>query len=191
MRILLVEDDAVTRTALKTQLETLQHNVVTAKNGREGWEFFQIDRYGAVVSDWNMPELDGLGLCRLIRQLPRPDYPYFIMMTARSGQDDYLAAMAMGVDDFITKGASNKELLIRLHVAERIVTYASQVRQLESLLPICSYCKKIRDDQNYWQQIETYINEHTGTEFSHGICPECYLKYLKPQFDDLDQERRP
>jgi hypothetical protein len=62
---------------------------------------------------------------------------------------------------------------MRLCVAERILEYARQIRLLKELLPICMYCKKIRDDGNYWQQLESYIHEHTGSHFSHGICPDC------------------
>ncbi len=60
-----------------------------------------------------------------------------------------------------------------------------QVRQLEELMPICSYCKKIRDDQNYWQQIEGYINERTGSEFSHSVCPDCYTRVIVPELDSM------
>jgi hypothetical protein len=74
---------------------------------------------------------------------------------------------------------------MRLRVAERILRYTTQVRQLEELLPICSYCKKIRDDHNYWQQIEGYINERTGSEFSHSVCPDCYQRVVLPELNQL------
>jgi len=57
----------------------------------------------------------------------------------------------------------------------------ARVKQLQGLLPICSYCKRIRDDRNYWQQLETYVTEHSGAVFSHGLCPECYEKIVKPE----------
>ena len=100
-----------------------------------------------VVSDWSMPQMDGLELCRRIRKAAGPDYTYFILLTARdaSGENQQAAADA-GVDDFLTKPLNFDELWNRLRVAERILRYATQVRQLEEMLPICSYCKKIRDD---------------------------------------------
>ena len=55
------------------------------------------------------------------------------------------------------------------------------VKQLGGLLPICSYCKKIRDDQNYWQQVEAYVGKHSDAKFSHSICPQCYEDIIKPQ----------
>jgi YesN/AraC family two-component response regulator len=94
-------------------------------------------------------------------------------------------AAEAGVDDFLTKPLDMSELWTRLRVAERILNYTTQVRQLEELLPICSYCKKIRDDQNYWQQMEGYINERTGSEFSHSICPDCYTRVVLPELDQL------
>jgi sigma-B regulation protein RsbU (phosphoserine phosphatase) len=74
-------------------------------------------------------------------------------------------------------------------VAERILRYATQVSQLEAFLPICSYCKKIRDDKNYWQQIESYINQRTGTDFSHSVCPDCYQRVIMPELEKLRAAR--
>jgi len=64
------------------------------------------------------------------------------------------------------------------------------VKQLQGLLPICSYCKKVRDDRNYWQQVETYIEGHSDALFTHGICPECRVKYVEPELERLRQRRR-
>jgi hypothetical protein len=64
----------------------------------------------------------------------------------------------------------------------------SQVKQLQGLLPICSYCKKIRDEQNYWHRVESYISEHAEVEFSHGICPACYTEVVQPQLDQIGSQ---
>ena len=77
---------------------------------------------------------------------------------------------------------------MRLRVAERILTYTIQVHRLEEMMPMCSYCKKIRDDRNYWQQIESYINERTGTEISHSVCPDCYQRVVIPELARLKRE---
>ena len=74
---------------------------------------------------------------------------------------------------------------MRLRVAERILRYTTQVRQLEEMLPICSYCKKIRDDQNYWQQLEGYIKARTGSDFSHSVCPDCYQRVVIPEIQQI------
>lgn len=141
-----------------------------------------------VVSDWMMPRLDGLGLCQRIRSRIDGEYVYFILLTSSNAtEENQRAAADAGVDDFLTKPLNVTELWTRLRVAERILRYTTQVRQLEKLMPICTYCKKIRDDQNYWQQIEGYINERTGSEFSHSICPDCYTRVVVPELEKLRQ----
>ena len=87
--------------------------------------------------------------------------------------------MRAGADDFINKPFDEDQLAARLVVAERILNLQSQVSQLSGLLPICCVCKKVRDDQNYWQQVESYISKRTDVRFSHGYCPDCYKKVVK------------
>ena len=70
------------------------------------------------------------------------------------------------------------------------VIAVSQVKQLQGLLPICSYCKKIRDDQNYWQQVEDYVSEHSEVQFTHSICPKCYEKTVKPMLAEYREPRQ-
>jgi hypothetical protein len=65
-----------------------------------------------------------------------------------------------------------------------------KVKQLQGLLPICSYCKKVRSDRDYWQQVESYIAEHTDVKFSHGICPECYGTIIEPELEKLEARER-
>lgn len=190
MKILAVEDDTVARAVLRQALHRLGHEVVEAADGEEAWEALQAAPVRVVVSDWTMPRRDGLDLCRRIRRRPNAEYIYFILLTARDATNDNQAEAAnAGVDDFLTKPLNLSELWTRLRVAERILRYTTQVQQLEELLPICSYCKKIRDDQNYWQQIEGYISARTGSDFSHSICPECYQRVVVPQLEKLKLER--
>ena len=96
------------------------------------------------------------------------------------GLADQRFALRFGgrIDDFLTKPLDREAILMRLRVAERILEYTTQIRQLKELIPICMYCKRIRDDSNYWDQLETYIHMHTGSNFSHGICPECFASQL-------------
>lgn len=186
MKILAVEDDAVSRAVLHKALRRLKHDVIDAGDGEEAWEKLQNEPVRVVVSDWMMPKADGLDLCRRIRSRPGKDYTYFILLTSRDAtEENQRAATDAGVDDFLTKPLDLTELWTRLRVAERILHYTTQVRQLEELLPICSYCKKIRDDQNYWQQMEGYINERTGSEFSHSVCPDCFTKVVVPEIEKI------
>jgi DNA-binding response OmpR family regulator len=189
LNILIAEDDNVSRRILHRNLTRLGHIVSEASNGVEAWSILQRDSIRIVVSDWMMPEMSGLGLCRRLRERVDTTYTYFILLTAREGDENHREAMNSGVDDFLTKPLNREELEIRLRVAERILGYATQVRQLKELLPICMYCKKIRDDQNYWKIIEDYIHQYTGTDFSHGICPDCYEKVAIPQIEALSKKK--
>ncbi len=172
---------------LRQALRRLGHEALEAKDGEAAWELLQANEgVRVVVSDWMMPNSDGLQLCRKIRGRVGAEYTYFILLTARdASEDNQKSAADAGVDDFLTKPLDLSELWTRLRVAERILRYTTQVRQLEEMLPICSYCKKIRDDQNYWQQIEGYIGERTGSDFSHSICPDCYQSVVLPEIQQL------
>jgi len=189
MKVLAVEDDNVSRAVLRRSLERLGHGVIEARDGEEAWMAWLAEKPRVVVSDWQMPDLDGLGLCRRFRSQQGLDYVYFILLTARgdSGSNRRAAAEA-GVDDFLTKPIDLSALWMRLRVAERILKYTTQVHRLEEMMPMCSYCKKIRDDKNYWQQIESYINERTGTEISHSVCPECYQRVVLPELERLRKD---
>jgi hypothetical protein len=89
--------------------------------------------------------------------------------------------MDAGVDDFITKPVRAHELTARLRVAERILGLREELLALEGLLSVCSYCKRIRSADSSWGTLERYIERHSIAEFSHGVCPDCYEKHLKPQ----------
>jgi len=186
MKILAVEDDPIAQLVLEAALTSLGHEVVLAVDGEEALVRMKTDPVRVIVSDWRMPRIDGLELCRLVRARASGGYLYFIMLTQLSMNDEnHQAALEAGVDDFLAKPVNVRDLRLRLHVAERILHFTHEVRALKELLPICSYCKKIRDDKNYWQQIEGYINERTGSEFSHSVCPDCYTVKIVPELEAL------
>jgi DNA-binding response OmpR family regulator len=188
MKVLAVEDDTMARSILRRSLERLGHEVIEARDGEEAWTAWLSEKPRVAVSDWQMPKLDGLKLCKRFRAQEGQDYVYFILLTGTGGSaHNRRAAAEAGVDDFLTKPIDMSALWMRLRVAERILKYTTQVHRLEEMMPMCSYCKKIRDDQNYWQQIESYINERTGTEISHSVCPECYQRVVVPELERLRQ----
>jgi DNA-binding response OmpR family regulator len=136
-----------------------------------------------------MPKMNGLDLCRRIRSEQKPEYTYVIILTALDRKVGYLEGMNAGADDFVTKPCDLVELSVRLRVAGRILALQSEVQQLEGLLPICPNCKRILNEKNEWQQVETYITRRTDAQFSHGICPECYESIMKPQLEALRKKR--
>lgn len=186
MKILIVEDDPVSRKLLEAILVREGHEVVVAVDGRQAWEIFDREPVRTVISDWMMPEMDGLEFCRRVRARAKTSYTYFILLTAiDASRENVRRAMVEGVDDFLTKPVNSEAIWARLHVAERILNYTSEIRQLQQLLPICMYCKKIREDETYWTQIEKYLSARTGSGLSHGICPDCYNQIVVPQLDAL------
>jgi DNA-binding response OmpR family regulator len=185
MRILIVEDDPDAREMLELLLKHEGHNVEAAVNGEEGWKLFQQGGFSVVISDWLMPETDGLELCRRIRASETSRYCYVMLLTALQGKANYLEAMRAGTDDFIPKPYDLDELRARLMVAERIVSLQDRVKHLEGVLPTCMYCKKIRDAHDRWTSIEHYITQRTDASFSHGVCPDCYESVVKPELDRM------
>jgi phosphoserine phosphatase RsbU/P len=179
MRILIAEDDATSRLILKAKLQKAGHDVVVAENGVQAWTTWRDEFCPVLITDWLMPEMDGFDLCRKIRKAPGASYTYIIVLTAHGGKANCLEAMDAGADDFMEKPPDQDELLARLRVAERILSLREHVKRLEGVLPICSYCKRIRDERGRWDELEEYLTERSEAWFSHGICPECLAKAMK------------
>ena len=204
MRVLIAEDDMVSRRVLAATLDKFGYEVVIATNGAEAWDALQrADAPRLAILDWMMPGVDGLELCRRVRALSTSTPPYLILLTAKSGKEDVVTGLDAGANDYLTKPFDRAELRARVqvgaqvlelqkHLAARVCELEaalSQVKQLQGLLPICSYCKKIRDEQNYWHRIESYISDHAEVEFSHGVCPACYTDVVQPQLQQISVER--
>jgi DNA-binding response OmpR family regulator len=200
MKVLVAEDQPVSRHILVANLRKWGYDVTAVEDGTRAWEALQAEEAPPLaILDWLMPGMDGIDVCRQIRQSPRTRPIYLILLTARRGQEDKIQGLQAGADDYITKPFNREELRARVQVGIRVLelqgALAQRVRELEEalsrvktlqgLLPICSYCKKIRDDRNYWQQVEGYISDHSQAQFSHGICPECYAQFVQPELDRL------
>ena len=183
MDLLLAEDDAVARMTLSAVLRKLGYAVTEAQDGGEAWANLEVGHFPIVISDWQMPEVSGPELCRRIRARATDRYTYFLLVTATGGKQRYLEGMEAGADDFITKPVDMDELRARLKAAERILGLRRHVQQLEGLLPICAYCKRIRDASEKWESIEQYVEARSDAQFSHGYCPDCYEKYVRPQLE--------
>ncbi len=197
MKILTADDDPVSRRILQAVLTKWDHEVLVASNGREAWETIRDEKVRLAILDWEMPELSGPEVCKRVRESDLGGYTFIILLTSRKGKDDLVAGLEAGADDFLTKPCDPNELKVRLKVgmrtldletrlAHRIVELEEaldKINRLEELLPICAYCKKVRDDQNYWHQVETYISKRSQTKFSHGICPDCYKRLLDGEIE--------
>ncbi len=195
-RVLIAEDDPVSCTVLERTLHGWGHEVVVTRNGTEAWDVLcRDDSPRLAILDWMMPGLEGPEVCRRVRALARPVPTYLILLTARGASDDVVAGLDSGADDYVTKPFDRPELRSRVRVGERVLALQEglaerigqleealgQVKELKGLLPICSYCKSVRDDHNYWHRVETYITAHSAARFSHGICPGCWKDVVVPE----------
>lgn len=177
MKVLVADDDVISRTILENVLRRLGYEPTLTTNGREALARIQREEIPLLITDWQMPDIDGLELCRRLRAPGRKVYTYAILLTARSGKANYLAGLEAGADDFLTKPVDADELAARLKVGERIVGLQKEMRQMEGLLSICGRCKKIREDKA-WVPVDEYVAGKTATSFSHALCPECLAKQI-------------
>jgi sigma-B regulation protein RsbU (phosphoserine phosphatase) len=191
VRVLIADDDLVTA-AVSASVSAWGFDVVVAHDGNAAWDcLFAEPPPSLAIVDWEMPGLNGPELCRRLRADGTRAHLYLLLLTARSSPTDIVAGLEAGADDYLVKPVNLSELRARLHVGVRVVTLQERlakkvttldkVRQLRGLLPICSYCKRIRNDQNYWERVEVYVTEHTDAKFTHGICPTC-LEAAKAEF---------
>src|SRR6266550_4564070 len=188
MNILIAEDDPVSCRILERTLAAWGHNVSIATDGAMAWNMLRrADSPTLAILDIMMPEMDGFEVCRKVREASSAIPPYIILLTAMSTKDDVVTGIQAGANDYLTKPFHREELKVRVEVGVQMLELQrvlaarvteleaalSQVKQLQGLLPICSYCKKVRDDGNYWQRVDTYLSDRIDVQFSHGICPEC------------------
>jgi DNA-binding response OmpR family regulator len=190
-RVLVAEDHYVSRHLLERNLMNWGFQVLTAEDGEEALQILESDDAPPLaILDWMMPKMDGLEVCARVREHANRPYVYLVLLTAKSQKEEIAAGLQAGADDYVIKPFDPDELRARLTVGQRVVeleralarkvgdleSALADVRELKSLLPICMYCKAVRDDQDYWHAIDAYIHQETGTDFSHGICPACMAK---------------
>jgi phosphoserine phosphatase RsbU/P len=203
MRILIAEDDVVTGARLRGLLGSWEYEVVHVTNGSEALAVLESDDPPQLaILDWVMPEMTGVDICRRVRERQRAVPTYIVLLTSKDTSIDIVAGLDAGADDYLSKPFDPAELRARLRAGERIVDLQrrllthvqgleealANVRRLSGLLPICAYCKAIRDDSDYWHRVEEYVTDHSEVQFSHGICPDCLNSVVKQQLWDVNQE---
>jgi YesN/AraC family two-component response regulator len=143
-----------------------------------------------------MPGMDGLEVVRRVRAAETDRPPYLIMLTTKGEKADIIAGLEAGANDYLAKPFDAGELRARVEVGRRLVEtqnalaekigelrrVLAEIKTLRGIVPICAGCKKIRDDNGFWQQVEVYVRDHSEAEFSHGLCPDC-IKRLYPEFN--------
>ncbi|MCP4713975.1 MAG: response regulator [Deltaproteobacteria bacterium] len=208
MKILIIDDDSTSITLMETVLnENGYSHILSSINAMAGLELARQTLPDLILLDIVMPEIDGFEFCRRLRSDENHiDIP--IIMVTGTGSMELDKALKktfdVGAVDFITKPIRAIEFLTRIKsaltlkaardlikeeltqrklVENQLRKALAEIKQLSGMLPICSSCKKIRDDKGYWNQMETYIRDHSEVDFSHGICPECEKK-LYPELQE-------
>lgn len=173
--ILAVDDKPQNLQFLGKLLSDNGYEVGMAQNGYQALNFVKKNDPDLILLDIMMPEMDGYDVCKSIKADFSTRHIPVIFITAKTDTDDVVKGFDAGGVDYVTKPFNSAELLarIRTHVEMKI---------LRGLLPICSHCKKIRDDEGFWEQVDSYLEEHSQLTFTHGICPDC----LESLYGDTD-----
>ena len=182
---------------IKTLTEILHedYKIMAAKNGDQALKAFEGDVLpDLILLDIMMPGIDGYEVCKRLKENPRTTNIPLIFVTAVTEIEDAARGFRAGAVDFIQKPLNPVmvKARVKLHIKlyktiQELQGALSEIKKLSGLLPICANCKKIRDDKGYWNQIESYITEHSDAEFSHALCQECAEKYY-PGIDLYDDE---
>ena len=198
MRILVADDDVQQQNMLRKITARWGYDVETADNGIDALRMLTNETHPDIaLLDWNMPGLQGVEVCRTIRDADSSKYIYLILLTGNTSREQIIEGLESGADDYITKPYEIGELYARLDVGRRTVQLhqnlhdkitelqeaISHIKTLQGLLPICCVCKKIRDDKGYWNQIEDYIKRNSGADFTHGLCPECMQTHYPEAYE--------
>lgn len=188
MRILIAEDDPTSRAVLWGVLQKSGYDVVETCDGAAAWAALQQPAAPALaILDWMMPAMDGLEVVRRVRARTTSQPPYLIILTTRGEQADIVTGLAAGADDYVTKPFDPSELRARIEVGRRLIEMQEKlaakegelleafdrIKALRGVVPVCARCKTIRDDQDYWSQVEAFVDGRAAAQFSPGLCPNC------------------
>ena len=188
IRVLIVEDDSLVSEMIQGLLEGMWYIVTgRAVNGQQAVEMTQSTRPDVVLVDIKLPDMDGIEAARRIYEsCPTP----VVVLTAYDTPELVERASAAGVGAYLLKPPDAHEMDRAIAVAmarfdnlmelrrlnAELQDTLAKIKTLSGLLPLCHSCKKVRDDDGYWHQVEVYIRDHSEAEFSHGLCPECAKK---------------
>jgi DNA-binding response OmpR family regulator len=196
LSILLIEDDEVDRMRVRRFLKegpAAWARVDEAETLDKGRAKLANNMYDCVLLDLHLPDGNGMDFLRSLKE-STAEFPAIVLQTVEDDEVLGMAALELGAQDYLVKGNLNAPLLLKavryaiqrqgmLREKDRLVNELKDalrnVQILQGLLPICSACKRIRNDNGYWQQVEEYFTRHSNAKFSHGICPEC-VKTIYP-----------
>ena len=192
IKILIVDDDPDVLWASSRVIKSEGYQVLTASSGTTCMAMVKKHRPDLILMDVVLPDIHGTELCKEIKSDPALQGIYIILLSGqKTSSGEQADGLDVGADGYIARPLSNRELKARVSAMVRILRAERerdrliaelkdallQVKRLSGLLPLCSYCKKIRDDKGYWNQVDAYIQDHSEADVSHSICPDCAEKY--------------
>ena len=199
-KVLVADDDIITRRLIENIIVKNGYESMICNNGTDALE--QLSKPNApnlAILDWNMPGIQGIEICRRLRELKLKINPYLIILTASMNEKkDVLESFRTGANDYMEKPFDAKELIARVKLGEKLISLEikladridaleeanKHIKTLQGILPICMHCHDIRKDNESWERIEEYISRHTDAQFSHGLCPKC----MKKHYPEVSQE---
>ncbi len=187
--ILIVDDNPQNLQVLGNIVEGEGYDVALAMSGKQALSFLTKEKADLLLLDVMMPEMNGYEVCRTLKESPDlKDIP-IIFLTAKTETTDIVAGFEVGGVDYVTKPFNATELLARIRTHVRLRHAIEEIKTLRGMIPICAYCKKIRDDEGFWEQVEVYIQGHSEAVFSHGICPDC-AKEVYAELEEWEWKHR-
>lgn len=164
--VLAVDDKPQNLQFLGKLLSDSGYEVGMAQDGQQALNFVRKNEPDLILLDIMMPDMDGYEVCEEIKKDFSLCHIPIIFLTAKTDSKDIVKGFDVGGIDYVTKPFNSAELLAR-------VKTQIEIKILRGLLPMCSKCKKIRDDEGFWKRVDSYIEEHSQITFTHGICPDC------------------
>lgn len=195
--VLIVDDISENLQVLGNLLKELNCRIAFATGGKQALSMLDDLSPDLILLDILMPDMNGLDVCRRLKSKESTKNIPVIFLTAKDDQEDVINGLRAGAVDYVTKPFNADELRARVSthlelklardeqesLIQQLRQALEEVKNLSGLLPICSYCKKIRNDDGYWQKVEQYLSAHSKAQFSHSICPDCLEKYFPPDDD--------
>jgi CheY-like chemotaxis protein len=204
IRVLIVEDDPMVGEMIRGMLEAGGYLITgQALDGMQAIQFATAQQPDVILMDLEMPGMGGIEATQKIQEFcPAP----VVILTAYENQELVEQASQVGVGAYLIKPPDDRQIERAITVAmarfsdmralrrlntelhnknEALETALDKVKLLSGMLPICANCKKIRDDQGYWQEVEVYVRDHSEADFSHGLCPDCIRKLYPDLVDKL------
>lgn len=206
-RVLIVDDEPMNLRVISLFLSE-EYDVLTALNGHEAISMLKQQEIDLILLDVMMPDISGFDVCRIIKADSRYAEIPVVFLTAMDTPQGERQGLDLGAMDYLSKPVELELLKLRVRNLtalklrgdevreqrdllairkEELEAALARVRQLEGIIPICMYCKKIKDDQESWQELEKYITQHSEAMFSHSACPECYEKEMEAIREELPE----